>query len=168
MIGLNEAPQTILSVVMIIFAVLLIALQIERRTKTYLTMSNTDKRLWIAELLTVICLVALVIVIIALYWHYIPADSPGCIPYISSFGVIASGVDPHTFALDPKAIPIPALTYTAAVAAYKSSANGFTTGYFAWDGVSVTILQSRAHQLVSGAPPGNSWVFQDLSTAAAR
>ncbi len=180
MIGLNTTSQTFLAVMMVVFTILLIALQVVRLGKAKkesdgrhpgesggTRFTSQDLNLWICELLTVIALAIIVVMIFILYWKYIPADSPGCLPSISEFGVIASNIDPSKYAVTPAAT-YNATTYADAVSVYKSSPNGLATGYFSWDGLFVTILNSNAHQLKSGAPPGTSWVFQNLSTTVAR
>jgi hypothetical protein len=164
MIGFNRTPQTALMILTIVFGILLIILQSVRFSKEKSTATHLDRNLYICELLTVLSLMAVVAVNFFLYWNYIPADSPGCLPYISEFGVIASAVDPIKFLANP-AGSYPATTYAAAVTAFKSSPNGYATGYFAWDGVTVRILTSEAFKLKSGAPQGTSWVFQSLNTA---
>ncbi len=177
MLGPNRTPQYILLVMTVVFGILLIGLQVVRRYKVKPKnetqagggppVNTIDRSLWICELLTAISLIVLVAVNFGLYLNYIPADSPGCLPYISKFGVIASQADPSKFAISPPA-SFPATSYIEAVKRYHGSPNGLATGYFSWDGLTVTILNSNAHQLASGAPQGTSWVFQDLSTAAAR
>lgn len=166
MIGFNREAQTILAILMVAFAVLLIALQIARKVKTDTTFTRIDNILWICEFLTVLSLIAIVVADYFLYLPFIPSNSPGCLPHISQFGVVASGVDASKFAVTPAA-SYPALTYQAAVSVYRSSPNGLATGYFAWDGLSVIILNSSAYQLATGATIGTSWVFQDLSTTKA-
>lgn len=157
--------RVVLVIIMAIFSVLLVALQIALFWKSYVgkTLTNTERDLWICDLLSVLALTGIVIANMIIYWNYIPANSPGCLPHISEFGVIANSVDPTKFIAQPPTV-IPAASYSAAVTAFKSSSNGLATGYFAWDGLNVTILTSQAYQLASGASPGNSWVFQSLNT----
>lgn len=134
-------------------------------TRVHSTSISTRYKLWICELASIVGLLIVVGISLGLQFDYIPKNTPGCLPFVSPYGVIASGVDPSSHAVTPKAT-YPALTYNEAIIAYKRSPNGLATGYFSWDGISVTILDSSAHQLASGAPTGTSWVFQDLNTAA--
>lgn len=154
-------------VLMVVFAILLMALQVARLWKTQKekTFTSVDRGLWISEFITVLVLVGIVLYNLISYWNYIPSNSPGCLPRISEFGVIANNVDPTKFIAQPPVV-IPATTYAAAVTAFNQSANGLANGYFAWNGVSMTVLTSQAYQLSSGASPGNSWVFQSLNTTS--
>jgi hypothetical protein len=177
MIGFGKSLQTVLLVLMIILSLSLIALQVARYSKASKFIGplsaaenrqkEIDKILWICEFLTVLSLIGVVVTNFVSYYSYIPENSPGCLKYISPFGVIASGVDPSTFAVKPAATYL-ANSYQQAVDKYRTSPNGLATGYFAWDGLQVTILNSDAAQLATGATPGTSWVFQDLHTAVAR
>lgn len=159
--------RIIVLVLTILFAILLIGLQVTLFWKDYAakTLTNTERDLWICQFLALLVLIGLVIYNLVFYWNYIPADSPTCLAHIAEVGVIANSVDPTKFIASPATV-IPATTYSAALTAFKNSPNGLATGYFAWDGVNVTILTSQAYQLASGAPPGHSWVFQNLNMVA--
>lgn len=160
-------PHVVLGVLMITFALLALLFQAIRISKTYRTNKPLDNVLWTFEFLTIIAVVICSLVQVGLYSGYIPADSPGCLPHIAPYGVVASSVDPAKYAVTPVAT-YPATTYPAAVLAYKNSPNGFTTGFFAWDGLVVTILNADAFELAAGTPVGNSWVFEDLNVAVVR
>ncbi len=164
--------QISLAVMMVVFAILFVILQSISYTRAVnnsnrIPFTRTDKALQICEMLIVACLIIIVAVYMMTYWYYIPSDSPGCLPYISDFGVIVSNVNPSHYAVTPVAT-YPATTYSDAIIAYRASPNGLATGYFSWDGIAVTILNSNAYELKSGSPQGTSWVFQDLHTLVAR
>lgn len=165
---------------MVGFAILFLILQVLRFPRAHNQLALEDRMtkweeakkierpLWIVELLIGIGMVICVAILFILYYHYIPSDSPGCLPYLSPFGVVASNVDPSKYVMLPKTTSI-AVTYSQAIEAYKNSRNAYATGIFAWDGAVVTILDSAAVQLAApGAPIGTSWVFEDLNTAVSR
>lgn len=174
MIGYSKTLQFYVTILMITFGGLLLMLQILRynddKPKNGISSSpNRDKIFWIFEFLTVIALLICVVLIFFLYMRYIPADSPGCVPYLTPYGVVASNVDPIKYSISTPPVTYPAATYAAAVKAFEGSENGFATGFFAWDGVSIIILNSSAAALATpGAPVGTSWVFEDLNTATVK
>ncbi len=170
MIGYSKTFQFILAVMTVVFGALLFALQAARTGiafhRSAEKLSTEERSLWISEIIVVVVLLAVVIANFFIYFRYIPENSPGCLPFISPYGVIASNADPTKFVTQP-VTPYPAVTYTEAIAAYRVSPNGFATGYFSWDGLSVLILDSNAHQLSSAGTKGTSWIFQDLNTTTA-
>lgn len=172
--------EILLTTLMASFAVLLLVFQ-ARRMSIMLKSSKKDEKgnftresktehwIWFAELFAVLGLLACIIAFFILSQNLISADSPGCLPYFSRFGVVASGVDPKTYFLTKDPVTYPALTYAEAIEKFQNSPDGLATGYFAWDGIAVTILNSNASHLADkGAPPGTSWVFEDLNTAVVR
>lgn len=167
-VSFSRIPHSVIVVLIIALAFFSLVLQIARYTKVKPADRTTEyKVLFALEFLTIVALLICCAMLIFVYSKYIPWDSPGYLSYVAPYGVIASNVDPSTFAASTTTYP--AVTYALAVEAYKNSPNGFTTGLFAWDGLAVTILKAEATQLgTPGAPKGTSWVFQDLNTAVAR
>lgn len=152
---------------MIALGIMSIGLQVSRYAIDKKFNTRTDTILFVLELLTIVALIICIFVLIFIYQGYVPWNSPGFLPFISKYGVIASNADPSKFAVVPAAM-YPAVTYAAAIDAYRNSPNGLATGIFAWDGVAVTILRADAVHLADAAPSGTSWVFQDLNTVVGK
>lgn len=165
-ISFNRSPQTYLVVLIITLAILTLIMQISRYAYDKPRRTRTDSTLFVLEFLTVIFMMICVVALVFVYQGYIPWDSPGYLPYISEIGVIAANADPSKYAVTPSAT-YPATTFAQAVTAYRNSPTGFATRVFSWDGLVVTILKAEAAVNLghSAAPPGTSWVFQDLNTA---
>lgn len=164
MLGFTRTLQFFLTSLVITFGILLILLQSLKFGKNF-----DNRKLWVPEFLTVLAILTCIILLVFSYQGFIPEDSPGCLPHTAPIGVIAANVNPSLYYTHSPPVIYPASSYSEAVKAFQNSTDGFSTGYFSWDGTGVAILKSTAFELGNtGAPVGTSWVFEDLNTAVAR
>lgn len=115
----------------------------------------------IVEIVAGIVMFSCAAALIYLYRNFIPANSPACKPKALDYGVVNSGVDIGTFALNTT--DYPANSFATARDQYLN-AKGVKNGYFAWNGSVMRLLKSDAFALgLSDTPIGNWWVFGDLN-----
>ncbi len=158
----NLSVQLGLLIIIILFGLIFIASSFWRLSIV------RDKALRTYDLLDLICGVSLVTASAILYLtfaNYIPANSTTCQAKPISYGMINYGVSITGFEEDSNQYP--ATSFTAAEQAYLTSKNGPKTGYFAWNGSVVQILNSQAYNLGSSVTTVGSWmVFGDLNNVA--